>query len=878
MPQYLIQPSFSGGEFSPSLYSRIDIQKYGTALKKAKNAIVHPQGGVSNRPGLKFVGESKTPAKKCRIIPFEVSLTTSFIIEVGEYYFRFYRDDGLILLLGVPFEIAHPYTEAELVNLKYVQSNDVLFLVHPNHKPKKLTHYTDTSWTIEDMALVNGPFKSDKDSTNIPSITGNTGAVNDPFGNNFIIGASATVTYPGTILNSLQVGGLLKFNYSAGAASIQSNLSATKFYSKDALCETQSKLTLTGTWSGSVVLEESTDSGNTWATIATYTGNTTATVRTAAIAGAQGSTSNRHRLKMALISGSVSYKLDGDVSLWDAGTSTYVLTFAAQMAEGTFTFSTTLFSTALPCLGSWRLFSSGTWAGEICVEKSFDNGISWERVRTYSSTVSTATNVDATGKIDTLGIVRIRLTRPLDSGTINLDFSVDAFEGDGIVSIDSVTHAGRTATVTVVKAFPIGAPITWQEGSFSNYRGYPQTIIFFQDRIVFGGTRSEPQTSWCSQTGDYLNFGVSSELKDTDAITLNLPSRKTNEIKNLVGLKEIIVFTSSSEWKIGASGAVLTPTTATQNLQENIGSSFCDPVLIGNRAIFVSPMGTVVRDIGYDYSVDGFVGGNLSLFATHLFAEYSILEMSYQQEPDSLVWAIRSDGKLLSLTYMREQQVTAWTWHETDGLFESVCSIPGDGQNDVYFVVNRSNKRYIEKMGKRLPSALAEDCFFVDSGLTYSGAATSTISGLAHLNGKTVSVLADGYVLPPKVVSAGAISLGASYSKVHVGLPYETDIETLNIEISVQDGVSFGRSMRVSEARISFLNSRGGTIGGSESFLEEIVQNQGSNLGDPIALFSGEFSQAINTSYDEGGRIFFRQSDPLPMTILAIMPKVVFGG
>jgi hypothetical protein len=371
---------------------------------------------------------------------------------------------------------------------------------------------------------------------------------------------------------------------------------------------------------------------------------------------------------------------------------------------------------------------------------------------------------------------------------------------------------------------------------------------------------------------------VSSPLLDSDAITRNLPSRKTNEIKNLISLKDIVAFTSSSEWKLGASGDVLTPTTATQNLQENIGSSSCEPVLIGNRAIFVSPMGTVVRDIGYDYSVDGFVGGNLSLFSTHLFDGYSVTEAAYQQEPDSIIWFVRSDGKALALTYMREQQVLAWTWNDTDGLFESVCSIPGTGQNDVYFVINRGGKRYIEKMGKRLTSSDPADCFFVDSGLSYSGTPISTVSGLTHLEGKTVTVLADGYVLSNKVVSSGSISLGASYSKITVGLPYVSDVETMNIEMQLQDGISYGRYMKVSEARFSFLNSRGGFIGGNENNLDPIIQIGGVTLGDPQALFSGDFIQPINASFDEGGRVFFRQSDPLPVTILAIMPKVAFGG
>lgn len=864
MPTYTIQPTFSGGEFSPSLYSRIDIQKYATALRKAKNAIVHPQGGVSNRPGTKFLGEVKFPLKKTRIIPFEISLTNTFCIEAGEYYFRFWKNEGLILNSGTPYEVITPYSESELAEIKFVQSNDVLFIVHPNHKPAKLTHFSDTTWSLEELELINGPFMSNKD-LRIPLITWSNPA----------IGGTVGVNFYQDVLQSTMAGSLIRLNYSIPAASYQSTLDKNNFYTLESVCEYETKVTLAGTWTGTVTVEKSTDSGVSWSTAGSHTGNVTNQSYTVT-ASAQGSSTNRFRLKITLSAGTVNYTMNGDASIWDG--SSYSLTLSTRIVTGSFS-STNMASPSIWVKGKWRIYTKGTWGGEIAVEKSKDHGVTWEQVRLFSSdgtTTTTATNVDADGAIDSLCLVRVRATKTL-TGSINLDLSRDSFELQSVVKLTSVSNA-RTGFGTVVSPLMVGTPTNWQEGSFSEFRGYPKTIIFHQDRLCFGATRSEPQTTWCSQTGDYTNFGTSSTLKDTDAITLNLPSRKTNEIKNMVGLKDIISFTSASEWRLGASGEVLTPTSATQSLQENIGSNSSDPVLVGNRAVFISPMGTVVRDIGYDYSVDGFVGGNLSIFSTHLFSNFSIGEMAYQQEPDSIVWAIRSDGKLLSLTYMREQQVQAWTWHETDGLFESTCSLPGDGQNDVYFVVKRGSKRFIEKMGKRLISSNPADAFFVDAGLTYNGSPTSTISGLGHLEGKTVSVLADGYVLPRKVVSSGSISLGASYSKVHVGLPYETDIETLNIEISVQDGISYGRSLRVAEARISFLDSRGGYIGGNEDSLDELIQLSGTDLGSPLSYYTGEFAQAINSNYEEGGRILFRQSDPLPMTILAIMPKVVFGG
>jgi hypothetical protein len=302
--------------------------------------------------------------------------------------------------------------------------------------------------------------------------------------------------------------------------------------------------------------------------------------------------------------------------------------------------------------------------------------------------------------------------------------------------------------------------------------------------------------------------------------------------------------------------------------------------MVGNRAIYVAPMGGVVRDIGYDINADGFTGEDISIYANHLFKGKTVVEMAYAQEPDSVVYCVMSDGTMNTLTYVREHEVLAWTHQETGGgddLYESVCTIPGDGFDEVWVIVNRNGGRYVEKFVPRDTSGDIEDQFYVHSGIIYDGAAATTISGLDHLEGETVAILADGYVLAQQVVSSGDITLATAATKVIVGLPYTSDVETLNIELNLPDGTTQDRDVLVGEVTVRFLDSRGGWIGPDSSHLDEVVQITDPPMGEPTPLYTGDFKQELNSQYDKGGRVFYRQVDPLPFTILSLIPVVTVG-
>jgi len=541
-------------------------------------------------------------------------------------------------------------------------------------------------------------------------------------------------------------------------------------------------------------------------------------------------------------------------------------------------FTSAASSGSIFCGGNWRVVSLGTWAGSFRIDQSIDRGVTWTAL---SEEFTSASNFN----INTFGTVlvhcRIRITCiSLTSGTLTVNLSSDAFIQSTIYEVtefSSSTLVKVAAPTTEIGYLP-GYTADWAEGSWSVVRGWPSVVEFFSDRLVWGCSESEPQTIWPSQTGDYVNYGISDPLVDSDAISVSLPSRKLNGIKNLVAMTKLLPLTNAAEFSVGpgASG-IFSPTSIEQRQQGSRGSSSVDAVIVGNQALYVQPMGSVIRALGFQFASDSFTGDNLSLLSSHLFKNFTILDLAYQQEPDSLIWAVRSDGELLCLTYMPEQQVAAWTRCDTEGEFESIATIPNGTYNELWAVVNRENGRFIERMAKRMPTYEVEDQFLLDCGITYTGAAATVITGLDHLEGLAVKVLADGSVQGPFTVTDGLITLRVAASIAHIGLPYTYEFETLNPEFQMRDGTSQGRKKRVSKVTIRFENSVGGYIGTDSTNIRRMQQRTTQALGDPIQLFTGDFEMPVPDNWQNSGRVYFKQADPLPVTILAVIASTDTG-
>ena len=272
----------------------------------------------------------------------------------------------------------------------------------------------------------------------------------------------------------------------------------------------------------------------------------------------------------------------------------------------------------------------------------------------------------------------------------------------------------------------------------------------------------------------------------------------------------------------------------------------------------------------------------MTILAEHI-TEGGIKEFAYQQEPDSVAWTVRNDGVLACMTYRREEQVVAWHRHiigGTSAVVENVATIPGDLDEDqVWLVVRRTingaTKRYVEVMTGFDFGSDVTDAFFVDSGLTYSGSAATTISGLDHLEGQTVSILADGAAHPDKVVSSGAVTLDRSATKAHIGLAFTSKVETLRVDQGSATGSAQGKTKRISEVTVRLFRSVGMKVGTSTSELDIVPFRSSANaMGSAVSLFTGDKTVEFRGGFDEDATIVIQQDQPLPMTILAIFPTV----
>ena len=676
-----LQRSFAGGEVSPEMFGRIDDVKYQSGAATLRNFISKPQGPAANRPGFAFVNEVKDSAKKVRLIPFTYSTTQTMVLELGAGYFRFHTQGATVMNGSVPYEITNPYAEADLFDVHYVQSADVLTLVHPNYPPKELRRIAATNWTLTDISF------------------------------------SPTVLPP------------------TGVTAVASGHTTAKYDYKYVIT--------------TIATDEVTESSQ------------------SAEASASGNL----------------YETGGIVTI------------------------------------SW---SAASGAARYYVYK-LQGGIYGYIGNTTSTTI-----------ID-----------------------------DNIAPDQSRT------------------PPTY-ETVFDSASNYPAACSYFEQRRCFAGTLNKPQNIWMTKSGTESNMSYSLPIRDDDRISFRVAAREANTIRHIVPLTQLLLLTSAAEWRVTSINSdAITPSTISVRPQSYIGASNVQPVIINNTLIYVAARGGHVRECAYNWQANGFISGDLSLRSAHLFDDFDISDVAYSKAPYPIIWFISNNGKLLGLTYIPEQQVGAWHQHDTDGAFES-CAVVAEGNEDVlYTVVKRtiggSTKRYVERLASRQFSD-QEDAFFVDSGLTYDGVPADEISGLDHIEGKTVSILADGAVHPQRVVTGGKVVLDVEASKVHVGLPITADVKTLPLAMQIDGSFGQGRYKNVNKAWLRVFKSSGIFIGPDENHLVEAKQRTTELYGKAPELKSQEVPIPITPSWGDSGSVFIRQSDPLPLTLVALTLEVAVGG
>ena len=468
--------------------------------------------------------------------------------------------------------------------------------------------------------------------------------------------------------------------------------------------------------------------------------------------------------------------------------------------------------------------------------------------------------------------------------------------GEGYVTITAAAVDGLTATADVVKRLPesvvgvSGATHRWAHGAWTGKNGYPRTVSFFEDRLWWAGTANNPQTLWASKTSEYENHHIVD--LDESALIFTLNTDQVNVIEWINAGKVLMIGTAGGEFVVSAATETeaLVPGNVRVVRHSTYGSKTkVAPVRVEQVLLFVQRSGRKVRELVFDDTVNAYVAPDMTILADHVTLG-GITRLAFQQEPNRMLWGTLANGGLVCFTYERAQQVTAWHRHTiggTDSKVESIAVIPhpNEDQDQLWMIVSRTiggaTKRYVEVLEPEwLRANAASDAFFVDSGLSYSGVAATTMTGLGHLEGETVSILADGATHLDKVVSSGSVTLDRAATSVHIGLQYSATLQTMRLDAGAADGTAQGKTKRITNVVVRLDQTGGGLRYGPtevDADMDEFhLRDSLDPMDAPVPLFDGDTDVLPWPSgYEQAGKVTVRHTLPLPCTVTAIMPQLI---
>lgn len=548
--------------------------------------------------------------------------------------------------------------------------------------------------------------------------------------------------------------------------------------------------------------------------------------------------------------------------------------------SSSFTANGTSVSTA-QFTGGYGFVTDGTWEGTVTLQRSTNNGISW---RTALGPFID-TNFDNPAEIEEDGAIYRAVMSNYSSGTCNYDITVTDDTNIGVVRITAVA-SGTSATATVLNTLvSTKATSTWREGYWSDFRGWPKTVAFHQQRLVFGGSRSFPQEVWFGKQDpdDYANF-LEGTL-DTSAFTIALEGQ--NPIRWLLSQDLLLIGTSGSCGKWGETGKAVTPTSPSYRDQTRHGSAAIHAVLGGDDILYIERGDRNIRRFGFDLQSDKFLSPDLTILSPEI-TDSGIKEVAFQLRPEPILWCVLNDGEIATLTYQRDQSVAAWTKQITDGSFESVAVISGPSgtEDQVWVSVNRTidsnSVRYVEQFQPRDFGSDPNDAWFVDAGISYDGTATDTFTGAEHLEGETLSIYADRLIESPEVVVSGGFTIDNAASRVLVGMSYTSKLETLPLVIDPQD-----RSANKKIRRVWFdLFETGALSYGNGANSTLTLMNFENNLdADPTATAQDLYTSVVSQKKGlwvygpmKKQTVYIETSQPMPLTLRSITPDYTLHG
>jgi len=819
-----------------------------------------------------------------------------------------------------------PWLEAELDAISFVQNGDLLFLAHPNHPPHKITRTAHTAWTCEEIVFSWPPFSPENiDDVTFIECTANTGK-NQSLrirGNHVKRQSKSNAEWVGSIEVSGSVAGtpakletgpthhglstgdtVWVWDLNNGPATLNDQYYTVTVPTFTVVSTTSTTPVVVETSvayggaisGGDTVYVSGLNNGasvlnDALYTITALTATTFELDGTTAYAGSDATTGK--------VEHAFDVYLDGATYTGSAAGTGYIdkiltdFRFNADQVGGYYKlreiFQHTMpewkASTAIEAM--WPLYpGSPGWSGQPIYYES----------NVYTSLV----NAPNTGLYPPIADNKEDKYFLQGGPSTNTDQWEFYNRGSGYVKVVSVSSDGLQCVVDVIEDLPYSvstvnpnwsgsgsakdkfqgqATLRWSEGAFSEKNGYPQAVAFFEDRLWFGGTKADPQTFWGSKTGEYEDF---EQINDdpSSSVLFTLASRDINAIEWLSGDQQLVIGTRGGEFV--ASGAseteAITASNITVRRQSNYGVRIgMQPLSVDSALLFVQRAGERLHQLVYSNDFNRYVAPDLTAFSDDILRP-SASSMAYQSAPFRQVFVRLSDGNLVTLTYSNDQDVLGWAQLQiggTDVQVESVAVIPHpDGDQDqtwliVKRTINGATARYIEHLEKPFTQDTAlDDAFFVDSGLTYSGAGTSVITGLWHLEGERVHVFAEGHPEGHRTVSGGQISIPFR-TKVQVGLEYTARLQTMRLEAGAADGTAQGRRKRIHQLVMRVDQSAHELEYGADFDTMDTWQmpNGSKYTGDSVSF-------TMPGGYEREGRIALRHHSPAPLTVVALFPQL----
>jgi len=548
----------------------------------------------------------------------------------------------------------------------------------------------------------------------------------------------------------------------------------------------------------------------------------------------------------------------------------------AEEVTGTFTGADQNSTTVNMYLGrDYKFTTNGTWTGTCLLQRSYDNGTTWKDVdgSVVNSLAAGGSNIAFSGtEEEDDALYRVYMKTYTSTPTYSL--VALSYDIEGVVEITSYTNA-TTVLATVKNTLgdygDSNATTHWSEGAWSSKRGYPKVITFFEERLYFGNNSYKPDTIWGSVVGDYNNMQAGTE--DDDAVVFTLASKQVNAIQWLVGKDKLLIGTSGAEWTLsGGTDEPITPSNVKAEQQSVYGSANLKATLANESVLFFQRGAKKMRELAYNWELDSYVAPDMTILAKEVTGD-GIVDMDFQQIPDSILWCVRDDGEMPTFAYERKEEITSWARQITDGKFESVAHIHGDTEDETWVSVKRTidsnDYRYIEQFQPRQFDGDA-NAFFVDCGATYT-TDVNVITDLDWLEGESVFVLADGNILEANSVShtlfvvssRGKVTLGGVYQKVHIGLPYTVQLKTMPLSWLAQGMTIQGRVKRINGTIARWYES-GDFYVGKDTTDKELYSIDGMTT-DESRL------KTFPAGYNQSGQVFVYQYSPEPLTLLALM-------